>query len=131
MPPSTLKTDGKSLPILILAAVLLIGIVIFVSTQFGGGRVSKLEPFPAVSYMDKPTDYLGNTYAMRAQIDTQLHWDRELGRVLAVRPEGQRDRLPVFVPSEVGANLHTGQRYEMQVRIDEGGLIYVEDLRKY
>ncbi|CAA6691181.1 MULTISPECIES: hypothetical protein [unclassified Lentimonas] len=96
-----------------------------------GDNFSDLEVLPTESYMKKPGDFLGNTYSIRAQIDSQVKWDKEVGRILAVVPESGGARLPVFVPEAVGGNLHIGQRYEMRARIEEGGLIYVESLRKY
>lgn len=96
-----------------------------------GDTMSDLEELPAESYMKKPGDFLGNTYSIRAQIDSQVKWDKEVGRILAVLPEQGGARLPVFVPESVGGNLHIGQRYEMRVRIEQGGLIYVESLHKY
>lgn len=96
-----------------------------------GDNFSDLEVLPTESYMKKPGDFLGNTYTIRAQIDSQVKWEKGVGRILAVIPESGGSRLPVFVPDEVGGNLHIGQRYEMRARIEEGGLIYVESLRKY
>ena len=96
-----------------------------------GDKFSDLEVLPTESYMKKPGDFLGNTYTIRAQIDSQVKWEKGVGRILAVVPESGGSRLPVFVPDAVGGNLHIGQRYEMRARIEEGGLIYVESLRKY
>lgn len=96
-----------------------------------GDNFSDIEVLPTESYMKKPGDFLGNTYTIRAQIDSQVKWEKGVGRILAVLPESGGARLPVFVPDEVGGNLHIGQRYEMRARIEEGGLIYVESLRKY
>jgi hypothetical protein len=90
-----------------------------------------LEALPIDNYLQKPGDFLGNRYVLRAQINEQLKWEKGLGRVLAVVAEGSDARLPVFVPELVGENLHVGQRYEMQAIIEQGGLIYVEALRKY
>ncbi|MGZ0657470.1 hypothetical protein ACWPKS_17870 [Coraliomargarita sp. W4R72] len=96
-----------------------------------GGHRSDLEVLPVASYLQKPGDFLGNRYVLRAQINEQLKWEKGLGRVLAVVAEGSDARLPVFVPETVGDNLHVGQRYELEVIIEQGGLIYVEALRKY
>lgn len=93
--------------------------------------MSKLESFPHSAYLDKPGDFLGNTYVLRAQIDSQLKWQQSVGRIIAVQPEGAGVRLPVFVPESVGGNIQPGQRFDMQVQIQDGGLIYVEALRKY
>lgn len=99
-------------------------------TACGGDR-SNLELLPINNYLEKPGDFLGNRYMLRAQINEQLKWEKGLGRVLAVVAEGSDARLPVFVPESVAENLHVGQRYEMQAIIEEGGLIYVEELHKY
>jgi hypothetical protein len=96
-----------------------------------GGSRSDVETLPVDSYVKKPGDFLGNRYMIRAQIDEQLKWEKGLGRVLAVLPEGSDVRLPVFVPDSVSDNLHVGQRYEMQATVEQGGLIYVEVLHKY
>ena len=97
----------------------------------GRGSFSDEEPLPIENYVKKPGDFLGNSYVMRAKIDEQIKWEKGLGRVLAVVIEGSDIRLPIFVPEGVTDNLHVGQRYEMQITIEKGGLIYVEALRKY
>lgn len=91
----------------------------------------KLEVFPTNAYLESPGDFLGNSYSLKAQIHSQIKWEKGVGRILAVKPEGQSTRLPVFVPEVQGNNLHVGQRFELHVLIEEGGLIYVEDLHKY
>lgn len=95
------------------------------------GEFSDVETLPVDNYVKNPGDYLGNNYLLNAQIDEQIRWEKGLGRVLAVSLEGSNKRLPVFVAETVGGNLHVGQRYQMKVIIDRGGLIYVEELRKY
>ena len=113
------------------AASLMVSLFAVALTSGCGDKFSDLEVLPTESYMKKPGDFLGNTYTIRAQIDSQVKWEKGVGRILAVVPESGGSRLPVFVPDEVGGNLHIGQRYEMRARIEEGGLIYVESLRKY
>ncbi len=129
MPPTNSKPFGKVLPYLITGIVVLIGAIIFFG--FTGGDFSKLEPLPADQYLNKPADFLGNTYVLRGQIDSQIKWEKGVGRILAVDPDVGSARLAIFVPERVGDNIHIGQRFEMRVRIQEGGLIYVEALRKY
>ena len=118
--------DGT--PRLLLAVPILL--IVFLA-GCGQGKFSDAETLPVDSYVKKPGDFLGNSYIIRAQIDEQLRWEKGLGRVLAVRAEGSIVRLPVFVPDAVSENLHVGQRYVMKAVIEQGGLIYVEALRKY
>lgn len=82
-------------------------------------------------YLQKPENFLGNTYRLTAQIDSQIEWEEGVGRILAVQSEGSSSRIPVFVPDAIEQNLHVGQRYEMRANIRNGGLIYVEELRKF
>lgn len=97
----------------------------------GGGDFSSLEDLPVESYLRRPGDFLGNTYLLKGRIDSQIKWEENVGRILAVRSESTDARLPIFVPSEVEQNLYVGQVYEMRAIIREGGLIYVEALRKF
>ena len=107
---------------------LLLALLLFLSAC---GARSDLESLPVENYLEKPSDFLGNRYLLRTQIDEQLRWEKGLGRVLAVSVEGAAVRLPVFVPESVEQTLHVGQRYEMEAIIEQGGLVYVEALRKY
>ena len=129
MTDSNHSKKAKISPIIIIGVSLLIlaGMVFVLK----GDKFAKLEAFPAASFLDGPTDFLGNEYLMRAQIDSQLKWKRGTGRLLAVTPEGIDSRIPVFIPDALEQNVQSGQRFEMFIRIEEGGLIYVEDLRKY
>ena len=55
-----------------------------------GDKFSDLEVLPTESYMKKPGDFLGNTYTIRAQIDSQVKWEKGVGRILAVVRTAQR-----------------------------------------
>jgi hypothetical protein len=129
MPLPHQSSSAKALPILLAVACAVV--VVALIWRFKGGEYSGLEVLPAAKYLEKPGNFLGNTYKLRAQIDSQIKWEKGVGRILAVRAEVGGARLPVYVPERVGENLHIGQRYEMRVRIEEGGLVYVESLRKY
>lgn len=129
MPHNLGSRRGRTLPILLVVGVVCVLVGLLFSMKRGGG--SSLEPFPVSGYSESPKDFLGNSYELKAQVESQLGWEKSLGRILAVTPEGSNLRLPVFVPDQVGGNLHKGQRFEMSVLVEEGGLIYVEALRKY
>lgn len=114
---------------LLLSLLVLLGCFGFAACS--GGNFKNLETLPVSAYLDKPGDFLGNTYLLNAQIHSQIEWETGVGRILAVKTDGSNSRIPVFVPEVDGQNLHVGQRYEMRVGIQKGGLIYVEDLRKF
>lgn len=116
---------------LLLSAVLLSAVSFNFFSGCNKGKFNGVESLPVDSYVEKPGDFLGNNYVLSVQIDEQIRWEKGVGRVLAVKLEGNNKRLPVFVPVAVGENLHVGQRYEMKAIIEKGGLIYVEALRKY
>lgn len=97
----------------------------------GKGEFSGLEELPVDDYLKRPGNLLGNTYVISAQIDSQIEWEEGVGRILAVEADGSTARVPVFVPDSVGENLYVGQRYKMRASIRKGGLIYVENLRKF
>lgn len=124
--------NGKRVPLwplfvlIFLAVVVVVGVMLLRSGRFGG-----LEEFPVDSYREQPMNLMGNSYLLSAQIDSQLRWEEEVGRLIAVRPDGTKERLPVFIDAGTGANLQVGQRYRMQVVVREHGLIIVEDLEKY
>ena len=96
-----------------------------------GDAYAKLDPFPAAQFSQSPADFLGNQYVLRAQIDSQLQWDPKVGRILAVLPDRSSHRLPIFIPAYQQENVLNGQRYEMLISVQKGGMVYVEDLRKY
>lgn len=117
------------------ASRLCAGVLFFIGfavlTACNRTEFSKLEPLPVGTYLLRPGDFLGNTYLLKGRIDSQIKWEEGVGRILALKTEGSSTRLPVFVPATAGQNLHVGQIYEMRAVIREGGLIYVEALRKF
>ncbi|MFP4165688.1 MAG: hypothetical protein ACLFUF_00790 [Opitutales bacterium] len=110
----------------VLVIALLIAIFIVQRSPF-----SNLETFPYSEYLEHPGDFLGNRYLLEAQIDSQLAWEEEVGRLLAVTTRESGKRIPVYVPADLETNLHTGQRYLIKVAVKEGGLIHAEALKKY
>ncbi len=117
----------------LLSSMLLAGLVLgsLLLTACSRGEFSGLETLPVGDYVQKPDNFLGNTYQLTVQIDSQIVWEEGVGRILAVLADGSSSRVPVFVPDGIEQNLHVGQRYRMRVNIRQGGLIYVENLRKF
>ena len=96
-----------------------------------GDAYAKFDPFPVAQFSQSPADFLGNQYVLRAQVDSQLQWDPKVCRILAVLPDQSPHRLPIFIPAKQRENVLNGQRYEMLISVQKGGMVYVDDLRKY
>jgi len=118
--------------------LLIVGAALFVAliaTGFflwsGTARFRGLESFPAATYLESPANLHGNRYLLDAWIESQLVWREDVGRVLEVRSSNGGGKVAVFVPASLDRNLYVGQRYRMDVRVQRGGLIQVQDLKKY
>jgi len=102
--------------------------------RYGGGAGVPgygLEAFPVQAYAEAPGNLAGNRYVLRAQIYEQLARREGVGRLLTLAPDGSQTRLFVYVPAGLERNIHVGQRYRMQVRVGDEGLIEVMALEKY
>ncbi len=98
---------------------------------FGQNKFRHLEAFPAELYLETPDALLGNRYVLDVWIESQLAWREDTGRLIEVRTAAGNRRLPVFVPRLLQQNLYVGQRYLLDVRVRDGGLIHVHNLDKY
>ena len=79
---------------LLVAGLMLCGILL---SACGRGNFSGLEALPVDDYVEKPGNFLGNTYLLSVQIDSQIEWKEGVGRILAVEAEGSSSRIPIFV----------------------------------
>ncbi|MEO0795089.1 MAG: hypothetical protein AAFX93_08005 [Verrucomicrobiota bacterium] len=124
--------SGKFNPIIgVVIGIVALVILVITLVMVQGGSYSGLQKFPAESYRNAPQNLLGNSYVLDAQVDSMLSYEPGLGRLLAVRADESTGRIPVFLPDGLEDSIHTGQRYSMKVNIRNGGLIYIEELKKY
>ncbi len=123
---------GRRVPLWPLFGLIFLAIVVVIGTLLlRSGRFSGLEAFPVQAYREQPLNLLGNRYVLDAQIHSQLRWEEGVGRLIAVRPDGATERVPIFVERDAAENLQVGQRYRMRIVVRDQGLIFVEDLEKY
>lgn len=97
------------------------------------------DPYRTVEKL-KPTDYLenanslrGNTYQMEGVIASSLGSSQEKGRLFSLRAlYGEKEwPLPVLVPSGFrDLNLQKGQKYRLKVRVNDLGLLEVQEMAK-
>ncbi|MBK1858347.1 hypothetical protein [Cerasicoccus arenae] len=113
----------------IAALVLAAAIIIVLVIALKGGSTSHLEPFPTTDYLQSPQNFLGNSYRIDAQVESMLSYRPGVGRLLVVKTDGRP--VPVFLPEGLADSIHTGQRYNLGVSVQDGGLIYINELEKY
>lgn len=59
-----------------LLGALFLGLILL---ALKGDAYAKFDPFPAAQFSESSADFLGNQYVLRAQIDSQLQWDPQVG----------------------------------------------------
>ena len=100
------------------------------SFYFKRTGISEATQFPYESYIADSTALMGNVYSLHAQIDSQLAFDTEVGRILCVRLEGD-NTLAILLPLGVVKAVHPGQKYLFKVEVLQNGAVKVLDLEKF
>jgi uncharacterized membrane protein len=128
-----LKKTGKISPIVIgIFSFVIIGAGIATILVIRNQQFSSLDPLPVESYFSGPKNMIGNQYSLDAVIDSQVAWKEGTGKIMTIKPiTASTLRIPVFLPDNLPGGLHVGQRYRMQIAIDQRGLIKVEAMEKY
>ena len=125
--------QGKVSPVLLVIALVLvagaIGITYKLIQNEGGGNGP--DGFPAEEYLEAPKNFIGSKYTIVAQIKEQIDWLKGAGKMMEVAPINAPDvPLLVFIPDDADLHMHVGQRYRMEVVIDQMALIRVQELEK-
>lgn len=92
--------------------------------------VEKLRPG---DYLENANSLRGNNYQLEGVINASLGSSPEKGRLFSLRTtQGEREfLLPVLVPTDYRElNLQKGQRYRLKVRVNDAGLMEVEEMTK-
>ena len=85
------------------------------------------------SYLENSNSLRGNTYKITGTILNSLGWAPNTGRLFSVEVgiDSTSCVLPVFIPTQFGSvNVQKGQRFFFKVKVDENGILKVEDLQK-
>jgi len=92
-----------------------------------------VEPLKPSDYLENANSLRGNVYRLEGMISGSLGWSQEKGRLFSLRvSQGDKDfPLPILVPSAFREiNLQKGQRYRLKARVNEDGLLQIEDMTK-
>ncbi|MDR2983130.1 MAG: hypothetical protein LBV12_12920 [Puniceicoccales bacterium] len=119
----------KNTLLVAIVPLLGVGIAVGIIVARNSGKFGELNPLQREAYMQNWATLQGNEYVISCQIDQQLSYREDKGRVLAVKLLDGTGRLPVLVPVSIKQNFETGQRYRFHVLVRQGTLC-VEDIEK-
>lgn len=92
-----------------------------------------VEVLKPADYMENANSLRGNTYQVEGVISSSLGSSPEKGRLFGMKISyaDKEWPLPILVPRDYRElNLQKGQRYRIKVRVNDGGLLEVEEMSK-
>ena len=98
------------------------------------GRVSDpfrtIAPLPVPAYLENANSLYGNVYKLDGTIAKSLQWSSTSGRLFSVEVNGS-DVVPVLVPEQFNqVNIERGQRFIFKIKVEDKGVLRVEDVKK-
>ncbi len=92
-----------------------------------------LEKLKAEDYLENANSLRGNTYQLEGVVLNSLGSSPEKGRLFGLRLSsgGRELPVPILVPPDYReVNLQKGQKYRIKVRVNDAGLLLVEEMTK-
>ena len=93
--------------------------------------VEKLNPS---DYYENANSLRGNIYQIEGTILNSLAWNPEKGRLFSIRVitgDSKNWPLPILIPSSLRQiNIQKNQSYRAKVRINDSGILLVEEVQK-
>lgn len=126
-------TPSKLLFLLVLAFLSLAGVgAYFFQKDANPYRtVEKLNPS---DYYENANSLRGNVYQIEGTILNSLAWNPEKGRLFSIRlttNDSKNWPLPILIPVNLRQiNIQKSQSYRAKVRINDSGILLVEEVRK-
>ena len=126
-------TPSKPLFFLVLGFLALAGVgAYFFQKDANPYRtVEKLSPS---DYYENANSLRGNVYQIEGTILNSLAWNPEKGRLFSIRVttgESKSWPLPILIPSSLRQiNIQKNQSYRAKVRINDSGILLVEEVQK-
>lgn len=121
---------SKIHPVWYAVIIPLLGIIVAASLVFlRKSAPATVDRFSVEQYCSAPANFMGNAYTLEGQIDAQLAYQQNVGRLISVRLQDGK-RVGVFAKPSFKENLAVGQRYRMDVVIGQDGMIVLEGISK-
>lgn len=84
-------------------------------------------------YLENASSLRGNIYKCEGDIHSLVSWNPIKGRLISITTGtgGAGDIIPLLVPEKFNdQNLQKGQHFEFLIKVEDAGIIHVQDLRK-
>lgn len=132
-PPQGTQQKNKALLWALLGALGVIALAAggFVLFKTGADPLRTLEEFPAETYLRNHETVLGSRFRAELILDADLGGVLGKGRLFSFRSQSTGRLLPILVPDNIGeAVFDKGQRYQLELEVRTGGMIFANSCRK-
>ena len=126
-------TSSPALWLVAGAVFLLLGTMGAFFLQKGSDPYRTVEILKPQDYLENANSLRGNVYQLEGVITSSLGSSPEKGRLFSLKiTQGEQGwPLPVLVPPGYrDMNLQKGQRYRLKVKVNQGGLLEIEEMSK-
>lgn len=97
----------------------------------GSDPLRTLEEFPIESYLRNHESVLGSRFRAELVLDADLGGELGKGRMFSFRNQSTGRILPILIPDNIGQSVFDkGQRYQLELEVRAGGVIYANSCRK-
>lgn len=121
---------NKKTFVILISLICLVGIAFFGLKSLKNLNSSPSNELPVAQYINAPKTFAGNTYSLTAQIDSQLAYDENSGRIIKVKTDDNSE-LPIFAPITLANfNPMVGQRYKFSIKIGGDGILTITNFKK-
>lgn len=103
----------------------------FMLFKTGSDPLRTLEEFPIESYLRNPEAVLGSRFRAELILDADLGAELGKGRIFSFRSQSTGRLLPILIQDNIGQSVFDkGQRYQLELEVRAGGVIYANSCRK-
>jgi hypothetical protein len=126
-------TPSKPLFFLVLGFLVLAGVGAYFF-QKDANPYRTVEKLIPSDYYENANSLRGNVYQIEGTILNSLAWNPEKGRLFSIRVttgDSKNWPLPILIPSNLRQiNIQKNQSYRAKVRINDSGILLVEEVQK-
>jgi hypothetical protein len=126
-------TPSKTLFFVVLAFLTLAGVGAYFF-QKDANPYRTVEKLIPSDYYENANSLRGNVYQIEGTILNSLAWNPEKGRLFSIRVttgDSKNWPLPILIPSSLRQiNIQKNQSYRAKVRINDSGILLVEEVQK-